>query len=74
MPQDLSFYLICKTGKMALIEHRSLDLLSKVRNEADTAMGCQFCLQMSGLHRLKTVTVALALKMLMSLAFHRILL
>lgn len=59
---------------MALIEPRSLDLLSKVRSEADTATRCQLCLQMSGLYRLQVVITAVTLNTFVMLAFHEILL
>lgn len=59
---------------MVLIEHRSLDLLSKVRSEAGIAMRSQFYLQISGLHHLQIEIAALTLNTFMMLAFHEILL
>ena len=55
-----------------LIEHRSLDLLSKVRNEACIAMRSQFYLQMSGSHRLQIEIAALTLNTFMMLEFREI--
>lgn len=58
---------------MALIGHRGLDLLSKVRSEGDTATRCQLCLHMTGPQHLIRVIAALTLNLLLMLEFHEIL-
>ena len=68
------FLFSMKNRKKVLIEHRSLDLLSKIRSEAGIAMRSQFYFQMSGLHRLQIAIAALTLNTFMMLAFHEILL